>query len=127
MLLQRGGNPALSFVRYEPARQRVGLDVVFLHGLASNKRGIKCTRLADTLPPRGVPLTLFELRGHGDSEGRIEQATIGRVSLLLSMYQPPPSNVVVGTMTGPLFLQGIGSRMSLTSWIRSFLGATGCC
>lgn len=53
-------------------------DVVFLHGLHSDRGGTKAIALEDHARARGYGLIRFDMFGHGASSGRFEQGTISR-------------------------------------------------
>jgi len=52
--------------------------LVWLPGFKSDMASTKATALSDWAKARGVALTRFDYSGHGRSEGRFEDGTIGR-------------------------------------------------
>ena len=53
--------------------------VVFAHGFGSGRGSSRNRAIAEQLLGRGVAAFLLDFTGHGDSEGSIEEATIGRM------------------------------------------------
>jgi pimeloyl-ACP methyl ester carboxylesterase len=52
--------------------------VVFLHGLASDRRGTKAEALMKHCQDRGYGFLAFDMFGHGEATGRLEEAGPGR-------------------------------------------------
>jgi pimeloyl-ACP methyl ester carboxylesterase len=65
-LVQAGGKP------------ETGPGVFWLSGFKSDMASTKATALAAWCGERGLPFTRFDYSGHGISEGRFEDGTIGR-------------------------------------------------
>ena len=51
--------------------------IVFMGGFMSDMTGIKATSLEDFAGREGLPYLRFDYSGHGASEGRFEDGTIG--------------------------------------------------
>jgi len=78
------------FQRIElPGGERLALDVtppgdarrtsaLYVHGLGSHRGGEKALFLERELVARGFGYARFDLRGHGDSDGRFEELTLSR-------------------------------------------------
>jgi pimeloyl-ACP methyl ester carboxylesterase len=56
-----------------------GADVVFLHGLGSQRGGEKALHLERWCANRGHGCIRFDFRGHGDSDGAIVDMTLSRL------------------------------------------------
>ncbi len=96
--LQRAGLPSLAYAR------RVGRapTVVFLPGFASDMEGEKARFVADFCADRGQAVLRFDYSGHGASNGRFEEGTIGR-------WRDDALDVIDALTDGALVL--IGSSM----------------
>ena len=81
--------------------QRPG--VVWLGGFKSDMRSTKAQRLEDWAVERGRGSLRFDYSGHGESEGRFEEGTIGRwtqESLALIRAQTEGPQILVGSSMG---------------------------
>jgi pimeloyl-ACP methyl ester carboxylesterase len=83
-----------------------GPTVVFLPGFKSDMTGSKATALAEFCAARGQCYLRFDYSGHGESEGRFADGTIGR-------WTGDALDVIDGLTDGPLIL--VGSSMG--GWI----------
>ncbi len=77
--------------------------IIWLLGLKSDMFSTKASALAQWAPDHGYALTRFEYSGHGSSEGRFEEATIGdwleeTREVLLNLTSGP--QIIVGSSTG---------------------------
>ncbi len=86
--------------------------VVFLGGFNSDMTGSKAEFLAGWCAARGQAFLRFDYSGHGTSEGRFEDGTIGR-------WAEDAAGVIAALTEGPQIL--IGS--SLGGWIALLLAA----
>ncbi|MCK8785887.1 alpha/beta hydrolase [Roseomonas sp. NAR14] len=91
--------PALAY-RRRPGR---GPGVMFLGGFRSDMTGAKAEALADFCARRGQAFLRFDYSGHGASEGRFEDGTIGRwtedaLSVLDRLTEGP--QILVGSSMG---------------------------
>jgi len=81
---------------------------IFVHGFASRRDGEKARELGRVLAEQGWRLLALDLRGHGESPGRIEDLTIGRsVGDLLETavhadFFRAPRRALVGSSFGAL-------------------------
>lgn len=50
--------------------------VVYIHGLNSNMQGEKCTALENYCRAKGKAFLRFELSGHGQSSGSLQDCTV---------------------------------------------------
>lgn len=73
--LQRKNAPALAY-RYQEGTTGKPL-IVFCGGFRSDMEGTKATHLAQWCARENHPFLRFDYRGHGRSEGRFEEGTIG--------------------------------------------------
>ncbi len=71
--LARPGLPGLAF-RATPGKAP---GIVFLGGFGSDMTGTKATALEQAARERGLAFLRFDYRGHGQSEGRFVDATVG--------------------------------------------------
>jgi pimeloyl-ACP methyl ester carboxylesterase len=96
--LDRGDGVSLAF------RRQVGRGpvVVFLPGLRSDMLGSKACAVAEFCAARGQAFLRLDYYGHGESDGRFEEGTIGR-------WFEDALHVVTTQTEGPLLL--IGSSM----------------
>lgn len=62
-----------------PASSAAGSSWVYLPGLASVRHGNKSAALMKWADNRGDQCLLLDHRGHGDSEGRMEQLTLSQL------------------------------------------------
>ncbi|MFN9091177.1 MAG: alpha/beta hydrolase, partial [Alphaproteobacteria bacterium] len=79
-----------------------GPGVVFLGGFNSDMTGSKAEFLAGWCAARGQAFLRFDYSGHGASEGRFEDGTIGR-------WAEDAASVITALTEGPQIL--IGSSM----------------
>ncbi len=86
-----------------PAREPGGAGIVWLIGLKSDMVSTKAVALAEWTAARGLGFTRFDYSGHGRSEGRFEDATIGdwleEAEAVLTQLTSGPQ-VLVGSSTG---------------------------
>jgi pimeloyl-ACP methyl ester carboxylesterase len=71
--LERPGQPALAYC----ATSGAGPGIVFLGGYGSDMTGTKATALEDAAKARGRAFLRLDYRGHGQSEGKFTDGTIG--------------------------------------------------
>ena len=107
-LLDRGDGVRLAWHRV-PGR---GIGVVFLGGFMSDMTGSKAEFLAGWCAARGTPFLRFDYSGHGTSEGRFVDGTIGR-------WADDAAAVIAAQAEGPQVL--VGSSMG--GWIALLLAA----
>ena len=97
--LDRGDGLRLAWRRL-PGR---GVGVVFLGGFNSDMTGTKAEFLAAWSEARGTPFLRFDYSGHGESQGRFEDGTIGRwaadAACVVDALAPGP-RVLVGSSMG---------------------------
>jgi pimeloyl-ACP methyl ester carboxylesterase len=62
----------LAYDLLPPAQDDGRPGVIFLHGLASDRRGTKAEALAAHCALRGLGFVRFDMSGHGESSGRFE-------------------------------------------------------
>lgn len=108
--LDRGDGVRLAW-RRTPGR---GPGVVFLGGFNSDMTGSKAEFLAGWCEARGTPFLRFDYSGHGASEGRFADGTIGR-------WAEDAACVIAAQADGPQVL--VGSSMG--GWIALLLAARG--
>jgi pimeloyl-ACP methyl ester carboxylesterase len=102
--LDRGDGVNLAWIAQDGAPDRP--TTVFLPGFNSDMGGNKAAALAGYCAAQGHALLRFDYSGHGASEGRFEDGTIGQWTL-------DALAVIDGVTTGPLLL--VGSSMG--GWI----------
>jgi pimeloyl-ACP methyl ester carboxylesterase len=105
-----------------PSGERLALDVVppgpeattavYVHGLGSHRGGEKALFLERELTARGFGFARFDLRGHGDSDGKLEDLTLARqledlravlARLGSGAAGPPPAKLLlIGSSLGAL-------------------------
>jgi pimeloyl-ACP methyl ester carboxylesterase len=100
--LDRGDGVELAWAR----QQGSSPTVVFLAGFRSDMTGDKATALASFCAGRGQAMLRFDYAGHGSSDGRFEDGTIGR-------WTDDALAVIDRQTDGPLVL--VGSSMG--GWI----------
>lgn len=100
--LDRAGKPRLAFARTRGA----GPCAVFLGGFRSDMEGTKALHLERTCRERGQAFVRFDYSGHGVSEGRFEDGTIGG-------WLDDALDVIDGLTEGPVVLAG----SSMGGWI----------
>jgi pimeloyl-ACP methyl ester carboxylesterase len=100
--LPRGAGVSIAYRR----RRGKGPTVVFLGGFASDMTGIKAEALSAWCGGRGVGFLRFDYRGHGESDGRFEDGTIG-------LWADDALAAIDGLTKGKLVL--VGSSMG--GWI----------
>lgn len=86
----------------DPGRAGTGPGLVWLPGFKSEMTRTKATALAELAAQRGWPIARFDYSGHGQSEGRFADGTIGR-------WLEEACAVVTGLTSGPQIL--VGSSM----------------
>ena len=74
--LQRPNAPAIAYMRQKGLKDDLP-TVVFLHGFHSDMMGTKAEFLADHCARKGQAFLRFDDSGHGKSEGKFEEGTIG--------------------------------------------------
>jgi alpha-beta hydrolase superfamily lysophospholipase len=89
--------------RHLPPSQPDGAGVLWLIGLKSDMESTKATALAAWAQARGLGCTRFDYSGHGRSQGRFEDATVGdwieeAAAVLREVTSGP--QVLVGSSTG---------------------------
>lgn len=81
-----------------------GVGVVFLGGFNSDMTGSKAEFLAGWCEARGTPFLRFDYSGHGASEGRFVDGTIGRwmqdAACVIDALAPGPQVLVGSSMGG---------------------------
>lgn len=105
-ILTRAGNPSIAY----RALSGSGPGLVFLGGFRSDMSGEKARALADFAASRGQAMLRFDYRGHGQSDGRFEEGTVG-------LWSEDARAVFDAVTTGPQIL--IGSSMG--AWIMVLL------
>lgn len=90
----------------------VGPTVVWLGGFKSDMTGTKAQALADWAHESGRAFTRFDYSGHGLSEGRFEDGTIGKWA--------EEARAVVASLAGPVVI--VGSSMG--GWIALLVAKT---
>ncbi len=80
-ILARGGKPSIAYARQAGAEGPAGSPerpgIVFLPGFMSDMTGLKALHLEALALRHGLPCLRFDYSGHGRSEGRFEDGTIG--------------------------------------------------
>lgn len=109
-MLDRGDGLRLAYDRI-PGN---GTGIVFLGGFNSDMTGSKAEFLAGWCAARGTPFLRFDYSGHGASEGRFVDGTIGR-------WADDAAAVIAAQAEGPQIL--VGSSMG--GWIALLLAARG--
>lgn len=71
--IKRPGRPDIACIRSEGA----GPEIIFMGGYRSDMTGTKATYLEAKAKERGQAFTRFDYSGHGASEGKFEDGTIG--------------------------------------------------
>lgn len=107
-MLDRGDGVRLAWDR-QPGQ---GVGVVFLGGFMSDMTGSKAEFLAGWCEARATPFLRFDYSGHGTSEGRFVDGTIGR-------WAEDAATVITALTEGPQVL--VGSSMG--GWIALLLAA----
>lgn len=95
-----------------PPREPGGPGIVWLIGLKSDMASTKAVALAEWTAAKGLGFTRFDYSGHGRTEGRFEEATIGdwleESEAVFTRLTSGPQ-VLVGSSTGghvaPILLQ----------------------
>jgi pimeloyl-ACP methyl ester carboxylesterase len=109
--IDRGDGIRLAWRRI-PGR---GTGVVFLGGFNSDMTGSKAEFLAGWCEARGVPFLRFDYSGHGASEGRFVDGTIGRwaedAATVIGAMAPGPQ-VLVGSSMGGWIALLLARRMA---------------
>lgn len=123
--------PALPRLAYRHSAGR-NPGIVFLSGYASDMTGTKAGALEAAARHAGIAFLRFDYRGHGQSEGRFEESTIGQwkddalaifdaltegpqilvgssmggwIALLIALARPERVRAVVGIAAAPDFTQ----------------------
>jgi pimeloyl-ACP methyl ester carboxylesterase len=97
--LNRPGAPTIAYEK----QNGNGPTVVFLTGFRSDMAGTKAEFLAESCRKRGQGYIRFDYRGHGQSEGRFEDGTIGlwkRDALDVIDFLTNGSLILVGSSMG---------------------------
>ncbi len=106
-ILSRDGGPSIAYARTPGPEGTMGTPtrpgIVFMGGFMSDMSGIKATSLEDFAGREGLPYLRFDYSGHGASEGRFEDGTIGSwlsdsLKVLDHLTQGP--QVLVGSSMG---------------------------
>lgn len=101
-ILARGDGASIAYRRLEG--QKPG--VVFIHGYRSDMEGGKALALEQWCRDHGRAFLRFDMFGHGQSSGKVEDGTVGRWA--------DDAEAAIGQLTdGPLILVG----SSLGGWI----------
>lgn len=103
--LEVGSGAARRRIAYitESAMASSGLGLLWLIGLKSDMVSTKATALARWAKEKGLGLTRFDYSGHGQSEGRFEDGTVGAWleearAVFASVTRGP--QIVIGSSTG---------------------------
>lgn len=134
--LHRQNAPALAYRKQEGADKSLP-TILFLTGFCSDMEGTKAAFLADECAKRGQSYVRFDYRGHGISEGRFEDGTIGLwtqdaldildriadgkviligssmggwISLLVALKRRDRIHAVIGLAAAPDFTREIGDK-----------------
>jgi pimeloyl-ACP methyl ester carboxylesterase len=113
--IDRGDGVRLAY-RHIPGR---GVGVVFLGGFNSDMTGSKAAFLAGWCEARGTPFLRFDYSGHGESDGRFVDGTIGRwaqdAACVIGALAPGPQVLVGSSMGGwiALLLAGLHAPRAL--------------
>ncbi len=106
-ILSRDGGPSIAYARFPGSKGNMATParpgIVFMGGLMSDMSGIKATWLEDFARCEGLPYVRFDYSGHGASQGRFEDGTIGSwladsLLVLDGLTQGP--QVLVGSSMG---------------------------
>ncbi len=111
-ILTRPDGPSIAYARQDGANGRAGdaarPGVVFLGGFMSDMSGVKATWLGDFAAAQGLPYLRFDYSGHGASDGRFEDGTIGGwlgdVLLMIDTMTEGPQVLVGSSMGGWIML-----------------------
>ncbi|MBR0651194.1 alpha/beta fold hydrolase [Roseomonas terrae] len=97
-----------------------GTGVVFLGGFNSDMTGSKAEFLAGWCAARGAPFLRFDYSGHGASEGRFVDGTIGRwaadAACVIAALTPGPQ-VLVGSSMGGWIALLLARRMAVRALV----------
>ena len=101
-------NPQESIVvDWTPPTEPGGHTAVFLHGLASDRRGDKALHFAGEFTARGWGFLSLDMRGHGESDGEMRDLTMTRcledVDAALSWMEAQgsgPQPILIGSSMG---------------------------
>lgn len=109
--LSRLSSPTLAY-RYSPQKEKTKNwpTVMFCGGYRSDMNGTKATYLEKACQKRGQGFVCFDYSGHGQSEGRFEDGTIG-------IWTEDALNILDQVAQGPIIL--VGSSMG--GWIALLL------
>ena len=145
--LDRPDGPSLAY-RLSPGRSP---GVIFLGGFASDMTGTKATALGEAARSAGRAFLRFDYRGHGQSEGRFEEATVGDwltdglaaldrltagpqilvgssmggwIALMIAVARPERVKALVGIAAAPDFTERL-VRQRLTDAEREILARDG--
>lgn len=86
-----------------PGREGAGPGLVWLPGFKSEMTSIKASAVAEWGAVRGLAVTRFDYSGHGQSEGRFEDGTVGRwLEEALAVFRTCTAGpqVIVGSSMG---------------------------
>ena len=88
--------------------------LVFVHGLASDRRGEKCYALAERFTAEGAHCFALDLHGHGESEGTLTDFSLRRalddLQLLVDAIERAPG------ANAPLVLVGSSMGAAVAAW-----------
>jgi pimeloyl-ACP methyl ester carboxylesterase len=105
LYLTRNNAPALAYRKQEGENKALP-TVLFLTGFRSDMEGTKAAYLAEQCASRGQTYVRFDYRGHGVSEGKFEDGTIG-------LWKQDALDILDHLTEGPVIL--VGSSMG--GWI----------
>lgn len=123
--LTRPGQPALAYVYTESTGEGKKLPLVmFCGGYRSDMSGTKATTLEQRCKDRGQAYLRFDYSGHGLSEGKFDDGTIGQwkqdaVDVLEHVCESGPAVLVGSSMGGWIAL------LVATSWKGTLKGLVG--
>ncbi|MDX1485173.1 MAG: alpha/beta hydrolase [Alphaproteobacteria bacterium] len=111
-ILSRADGPSIAYARSPGRAGHRGTDarpgLIFLSGFMSDMSGIKATWVEAYAQARGLPCLRFDYSGHGASEGRFEDGTIGGwlddALLMLDRMTEGPQVLIGSSMGGWLAL-----------------------
>ncbi len=135
-LLRRDGLPGLAYVRTSPAPDNRLPTLMFCGGFRSDMEGTKALFLEQRARIRGQGFIRFDYSGHGRSEGRFEDGTIGGWTAdalaVLDTLTRGPAIVIGSSMGGWIALHlalarpdrvagivGVAAAPDFTRWIKA--------